>query len=1147
MMLRVLSYIYIVGIGILLFGGKIQGAELRRFPELYGHSFGKLVKVSENHFFAYADDRKLYEWKGKNWQLFNDQLPVKHKINQFFVRSAKNIWTITEKRSDYYKSDIWHYNGQDWRKIDVPLSSQINRMAFLNAHSFFTGGLWGSFAFFDGNQLHKIETPAFSSLGYLKAVSPTECYAVLLKERIEKNLYHYKEGKWRKIMKIPKSLKILKVFNTDSALVYYLPEKRMGMLRYKRFVPFKNGAPGNLKFTYSDKAVYYVRHDSLFKFERDNETYCNPGIPHSRVYPINENEFFFERYGEIYYYGPRKIGVSLTARHKLFEGLQVQGRQHNSISMYRNRQGHYEMYMASFNHKNYFYKFDKIELKDISNQRHLIGSPANMNDFWDSGVTFADLDNDGDADALLASLRGKCKLFENRGDDYFEEITDLAGFKLSGRINEIHTADLNNDGWLDLIAGDELGRLYIQKNEGFFRFTQLDSIPGLENLKDGVSTALADMNNDGRPDLFVYSIFHPLRYFENISTRDTIRFADRSASLPESIHSAHYFTQSLSFNDYDHDGFTDFVMVNRNNPTKLFKNIDGRHFVDVSATTGFNKRWLAYSAAWGDIDQDGWDDVVVANLGRNYILWNNEGLTFEPDSLTLPDNKVSYTVSAVLEDIDDDRDLDLILVNNYFGNCQILTNSVNTHSAIQINVTDALNRPVLGAHVYLYHTDDTIPTLAGHQEIRNHNGYNANIWPRAFFSVHANSLYKAVIHLPNGAQISLDSIKTGQRLAVVYDYPLVYQYLQKLNTEIQRAFLHPRLKGGTLNYLLLVFIIGVVFFFSSRYGLWQFVHKVVFALAMSLFFILINRIWPAYYPAKLFYIHFFSTLGLGISLFFIFNIYVQKIYLEGVNDHLSELLSRFGHSRGGMNNIDHLMFLLNNRSDDVRKLREEWALFERSTLKRLEEIGRMAVNLFPNEKSVHSLQKIAARIGKTDVNHPRGRAALKQALADMKQNVQHIRHLFDLNYNIELNQALNKALSAFPEFTAIRVLNNTSRYKIYVVIGETDFFMVMENLLQNALDAGSGEIVLTMDEGIGNYYTLHVQDFGKGIPEALRENIFIEGFSGKGSSGLGLAHCAAVLKKWGGHIRLANAHPEEGTVFEVTLRKGHHENPGHDR
>jgi signal transduction histidine kinase len=72
----------------------------------------------------------------------------------------------------------------------------------------------------------------------------------------------------------------------------------------------------------------------------------------------------------------------------------------------------------------------------------------------------------------------------------------------------------------------------------------------------------------------------------------------------------------------------------------------------------------------------------------------------------------------------------------------------------------------------------------------------------------------------------------------------------------------------------------------------------------------------------------------------------------------------------------------------------------------------------------------------------------------------------------------------------------------------------------------------------GAKLVIEVEDTGEGLPESLRERIFEEGYSGRGSTGRGLPQARRVLESYGGAIRVTDGAPGQGTTFQILLNEG---------
>ena len=185
-------------------------------------------------------------------------------------------------------------------------------------------------------------------------------------------------------------------------------------------------------------------------------------------------------------------------------------------------------------------------------------------------------------------------------------------------------------------------------------------------------SAWADYDRDGWVDLFVTGNLDPNALYRSNG--------DGSFSL--SRHSAALSLPDLPsggavWADYDNDGFRDLYVLNHG-PNRLFRNLQGAGFADVTIAAGVGDIGKATGAAWGDYDGDGRLDLYVANWScvpqcqlkdyarsRDALYHNNGDGTFTDVSGLLAFERLLGAAFAVSwADYDNDRDLDLYVVND---------------------------------------------------------------------------------------------------------------------------------------------------------------------------------------------------------------------------------------------------------------------------------------------------------------------------------------------------------------------------------------------------------------------------------------------------------------------------------------------------
>ncbi len=211
------------------------------------------------------------------------------------------------------------------------------------------------------------------------------------------------------------------------------------------------------------------------------------------------------------------------------------------------------------------------------------------------GVAFADFDNDGRTDVFVANDSVRQSLFRNKGDGKFEDIAVMSGaaYDEDGKTFAgmgVDCGDYDNDGFMDVFITTLSNEKYaLYRNNGDLSFTYATNTSGVGQitlLYSGWGTRFVDVDNDGLRDLFVAQS-HVL---------DTIE-------------------KTTSYLKYKQ--------------SPLLMRNTGKGFVNISATAGqvFRSAIAARGAAFGDLNNDGQIDAVIAVPDEAPVILRNQGTT----------------------------------------------------------------------------------------------------------------------------------------------------------------------------------------------------------------------------------------------------------------------------------------------------------------------------------------------------------------------------------------------------------------------------------------------------------------------------------------------------------------------------------------
>lgn len=263
-------------------------------------------------------------------------------------------------------------------------------------------------------------------------------------------------------------------------------------------------------------------------------------------------------------------------------------------------------------------------------------------------ASWGDFNNDGLLDLFvgnesLGTSRHPCRLYQNSGDGTFKDVTAAHGIAAGGFVKGVVWGDIDNDGWLDLYISRLLEPNLLFHNQpgkdGRRYFVEIAEKAGVSKPTHGFTTWFWDFDNDGYLDLFVsgygsdYLAISPKsvaadylgqptdtekpRLYRN-KTDGKFQDVTKDMALDRVL-----FTMGANFGDLDNDGFLDFYLGTGGPdfrtliPNLMFRNDGGKGFQDVTTAGGFGHLQKGHGISFGDLDQDG-DQDIYAVMGGAY-------------------------------------------------------------------------------------------------------------------------------------------------------------------------------------------------------------------------------------------------------------------------------------------------------------------------------------------------------------------------------------------------------------------------------------------------------------------------------------------------------------------------------------------------
>ena len=424
---------------------------------------------------------------------------------------------------------------------------------------------------------------------------------------------------------------------------------------------------------------------------------------------------------------------------------------------------------------------------------------------WGTGLAVADFDNDGLPDIYVTGF-GHNVLYHNLGGCKFEDVTRKAGLEVGGFSTGAAWADYDRDGHVDLFVAryvhtdihhlpdpklhmgykgvlvevpdtmpGETDFLFRNRGDGTFEDVSLKAHVNDPAKQHGMGVVWGDYDGDGWPDLYV----------TNDSGWDYLYHNQHEGAFGEigMISGAGvggsgemFGNMAADFADFDRDGRLDlFVTRYGNQPASLYWNKGDDQFQDVAFPAGIadpSFRPVKWGTNFGDFDNDGWPDIVVANGNFTSLMDKLPGEVRYVEPMLLFRNKGDRTFEEIADaaglnaalksrrgtavgDINNDGNLDM-LVFNVDGPPSLFLNETHdgNHRVLFKLVGHKSNRAAIGARMIV-----TTPAMSQIDEVHAGSSYNSSSDWRLHFGLGADATIKKVeVRWPSGLAQTFDNV-----------------------------------------------------------------------------------------------------------------------------------------------------------------------------------------------------------------------------------------------------------------------------------------------------------------------------------------------------------------------------------------------------
>lgn len=305
-----------------------------------------------------------------------------------------------------------------------------------------------------------------------------------------------------------------------------------------------------------------------------------------------------------------------------------------------------------------------------------------------SGVAWGDFDGDGFTDLFVVNVAGpavpgagadreagRSRLFRNENGKRFVDVTGQSGIDFVGVGMAAAWGDYDGDDDLDLYI-TAYGDNALFENAGDGTFHNVTNTAGVQDSRFSSGCSWADYDRDGDLDLYVCNYVDFL-------------FREGDRTLPDPKYAEQPYTTNPS----------SYAPV----PNSLFRNRGNGTFEEVAAEAGVaDPKGRGLSAAWADLDNDGWQDLYIANdVSWNGVFRNRGDGTFEDIAATSLAADYRSGMGLAIADFDDDLDDDVFITHwiaqeNALYRNQLLDETFNQPMGHSLWFVDAADRFGLG-------------------------------------------------------------------------------------------------------------------------------------------------------------------------------------------------------------------------------------------------------------------------------------------------------------------------------------------------------------------------------------------------------------------------------------------------------------------
>lgn len=786
---------------------------------------------------------------------------------------------------------------------------------------------------------------------------------------------------------------------------------------------------------------------------------------------------------------------------------------------------------------------------------------------------FADVNNDGMDDFVAYNNNGEDKYLEislHSTDNKFMPSSSIKNPLLRlQNLTNITFAYLNRNGSPDILLGNYynefVGRGFVSALSGSWYGKNWDVDTSLRPITPSWNQHLltSDFDGNGLLDLFILN-----RWISNKLLLQSEKGFQISKFPSEQTDTSKLSSGAIAF-DFDIDGDLDIVVANKKFLLQLFLN-DGKGNFSLSRNSIFQFDTIPVISDYtifsshlipADFNNDGFTDLFFSfsanKINRNILFQNFEGEKFLNRTLEyqIPQMPVN---GAIAGDIDNDGDIDIYSVRN--GENILLLNNLNDNNFLKLHLKGvASNRAGRHAKVWIYEAGhlNQKKYLKGYYQA-NSDIFNINFQNSAVihFGLSAKNRYDIKVKFHHGREVVMLNVATNQDLTIE-EYEGAAKFFLLLPDSVFRFFLNSEVQITFVTFLFALLILFFGINIGRRKYNWDFKLTSTFlVLNLSVFWIFFATTADGSFYLRHILPLIILIFGIATPHFVFYLIKKNppnKSIEEEQRKQLLKLMLNFSHGKWASSNMNSLILLLGNyNSEDEnpaigKQLIERCESFLKNNITQLNEIlalldsGEETVQVKAEFENALTAVTQACKDFLSFKNQPEIFCKSIHHFRRLKDSISSLKQLVFAGNSADPEKVITAIIQTYDaivrnaEISVERKILFTNHAR--ALLPSHILADVIDNLFANAIKAmeasAKKKIEITIYKQTPKLI-LSFKDSGCGIPKELFDKIFEQGFSGFGSTGMGLANSKKMIENFGGRI-FANPLIATGAEFIIEL------------